>query len=81
MFRIVYIQIMYCVMESNLRLPLEMRNFFNVPCLDSKRGQVYSEVLVLIYDRWLEPSRNIICNLVRVRRLDYFKIDWIHIIY
>ena len=56
MFRIVYIQILYCVMESNLRLPLEMRNFFDVPCLDSKGGQVYSEVQVLIYDRWLEPS-------------------------
>ena len=81
MFRIVYIQILYCVMESNLQLPLEMRIFFDVPCLESKGGQVYSEVLVLIYDRWLEPSRNIICNLVRVRRLDCFRLYWVSMIY
>ena len=49
--------------------------FFDVPRLDSKEGQVYNEVLVPIYERWLELFRNIICNLVRVRRLDCFILD------
>jgi len=34
-----------------------------------------------VYERWLEPSRNIIYNLVRVRRLDCFRLHWVSVIY
>ena len=59
----------------------ELKKFSDVPRLDSKGGQVYSEALVSVYERWLEPSRNTIWNLVRVRRLDCFRLDWASIIY
>ena len=58
----------------------ELKKISDVPCLDSKGGQVYSEALVPIYKRWLEPSQNTVCNLVRVRRLDCFRFDWVNII-
>ena len=58
----------------------ELKKISEVPCLDPKGGQVYSAALVPIYKRWLEPSQNTVCNLVRVRRLDCFRFDWIGII-
>ena len=68
-FRIVYIS---CVAWWNqIICGCHSRSeVFDVPRLDSKEGHVYSEVLVLVYERWLEPSWYIICNLIWVRQLD-----------
>ena len=80
MFKILYIQILCCVMESNLRLPLEMRSFAMYHAWILKEGKS----TVKYWYKYMRGGSSLPkyhLQSVQVCRLDYFRLDWVSMIY